>query len=78
MHVEKQRTSFANILLKMNETGGLTQPGFKAYDKSHMNQGRSMVAEEIRKSRNSHTDGQLISIKGVKLIRWEQGAGRIE
>lgn len=50
-----QRTSFANILLKMDETEGLTQPDFKAYDKSHMNQGRAMVEEQIGKSRNTAT-----------------------
>lgn len=54
-HVEMQRTSFANILLKMDETEGLTQPDFKAYDKSHMNQGRAMVEEQIGKSRNTAT-----------------------
>lgn len=55
MHMETQRTSFANILLKMNETEGLTRPDFKAYDKGHMNQGRLMVAEQIGKSRNTAT-----------------------
>lgn len=50
-----QRTSFANILLKMDETEGLTQPDFKAYGKSHMNQRRVMEEEQIGKSRNTAT-----------------------
>lgn len=53
--MEMQRTRIANILLKMNEIEGLTRPDFKAYDKSHVNQGRVMVAGQIRKSRNRAT-----------------------
>lgn len=50
-----QRTRMANILSKMHKIEGLTQPDFKAYYKSRINQVRVVVAEQIRKSRNRPT-----------------------
>lgn len=45
----------ANILLKMSKIEGLTQPDFKAYYKSHINQDSVEVAEQITKPRNRAT-----------------------
>lgn len=53
--MDMQRTRMANILSKMHKIEGLTQPDFKAYYKSRINQVRVVVAEQIRKSRNRPT-----------------------
>lgn len=50
-----QRARIANILLKMNKIEGLTQPDFKAYYESHINQDSVAVEGQIRKSRSRPT-----------------------
>lgn len=50
-----QRARIANILLKMNKIKGLTQPDFKACDKSQINQDSVVVEGQIRKSRSRPT-----------------------
>lgn len=71
--MERQRAGIADILLKMNKIEGLTQPGFKAHYESHINQ--TVRGGEQEREPWTHPYGQLISIKGVKLIRWKKGAG---
>lgn len=80
-YMEMQRTRIANILLKMNKIEGLTQPDFKAYYKNHINQecmcvgvgwGGGAAGREEKVETQTHGYGQLISIKGVKLIRWKK------